>query len=138
MSYLLDSNACIALINDRSLAARERFEAERHARRIIMVSSVVVFELGYGVAKSAHRQRNAAVLDAFLSNYVTIAPFDDHDAHAAARVRAALEAAGAPIGPYDMLIAGQALRHGATLVTSNTREFARVKGLRWEDWARTR
>lgn len=52
----------------------------------------------------------------------------------AGRTRAALEAAGASIGPYDVLIAGQALRHEATLVTANVSEFARVPSLRWEDW----
>ena len=62
-------------------------------------------------------------------------PFDADDALAAGEVRTALELRGTPIGPYDVLIAGHALRHGATLVTANTREFSRVPGLMVEDWA---
>ena len=63
-----------------------------------------------------------------------IVPFDDEDAAAAGDLRAALEAAGTPIGPYDLLIAAQALRSGTTLVTANVSEFARVRGLLWQDW----
>ena len=61
--------------------------------------------------------------------------FDEEDARAAGTIRAQIEAAGRPIGAYDLLIAGQAVRHKATLVTANAKEFARVKGLVWEDWA---
>jgi tRNA(fMet)-specific endonuclease VapC len=64
--------------------------------------------------------------------------FDEEDARAAGTIRAELEAIGKPIGAYDVLLAGQARRHGATLVTSNTKEFARVSGLKWEDWAASR
>ena len=63
-----------------------------------------------------------------------VVPFDEEDARAAGRVRAELAAAGTPIGAYDILIAGQAVRSGATLVTADSREFARVRGLAWEDW----
>ena len=61
-------------------------------------------------------------------------PFDEEDAAAAVDLRAALETAGTPIGPYDLLIVAQALRSGATLVTANVSEFARVRGLAWQDW----
>jgi tRNA(fMet)-specific endonuclease VapC len=67
--------------------------------------------------------------------FLELVPFDDEDARAADGVRAALETAGRPIGAYDLLIAGQALRHDAILVTANTAEFSRVSDLRWEDWA---
>ena len=63
-----------------------------------------------------------------------VVPFDEEDARAAGRVRAELVAAGTAIGAYDILIAGQAVRSGATLVTADSREFARVLGLAWEDW----
>jgi tRNA(fMet)-specific endonuclease VapC len=63
------------------------------------------------------------------------ASFDDEDAREAGRVRAELELAGKPIGAYDVLIAGQARRRAATLVTSNVTEFTRVVGLKLEDWA---
>jgi tRNA(fMet)-specific endonuclease VapC len=97
---------------------------------------VVAFELWYGAAKSARRQANRQRLETFLAGPLELVPFDDEDAHAAGEVRAALETAGTPIGAYDLLlIAGQALRYDATLVTANTAEFSRVSELRWEDWA---
>jgi tRNA(fMet)-specific endonuclease VapC len=71
----------------------------------------------------------------FFAGPLDLVPFDDEDARAAGEVRAALESAGTPIGAYDLLIAGQALRYDATLVTANTAEFSRVGDLRWEDWA---
>jgi tRNA(fMet)-specific endonuclease VapC len=75
------------------------------------------------------------VLSAFLALDVTPWPFDAADAEEAGDIRAALERAGTPIGAYDILIAGQARRRGAVLVTANTAEFRCVPGLRIEDWA---
>src|SRR5215471_12372212 len=97
----------------------------------IAVSSVVLYELWYGVAKSPRRRDNAERLRIFLSGNLDVIPFDEEDALAAGDLRATLEAAGTPIGPYDLLIAAQGLRSGATLVTANVSEFARVPGLAW-------
>ena len=66
-----------------------------------------------------------------------IVDFDGEDARVAGEQRAALETAGRPLGPYDLLIAGQALRREWILVTANVSEFSRVKGLKWEDWAKS-
>lgn len=77
---------------------------------------------------------NAEALEAFLGS-VAILSFDDEDARFAGNIRAELERAGKPIGPYDYLIAAQALRHDFTLVSANEKEFSRVPGLRWENWA---
>jgi tRNA(fMet)-specific endonuclease VapC len=101
----------------------------------VAVSAVVAFELWYGAAKSARRKANRQRLETFLAGPLELVAFDDVDARAAGEVRAALESAGTPIGAYDLLVAGQALRHDATLVTANTAEFSRVSDLRWEDWA---
>jgi tRNA(fMet)-specific endonuclease VapC len=95
----------------------------------------VLYELWYGIKKSEWQHENAAALSAFLSLDVTPWPFEPEDAEEAGDVRAALERAGTPIGPYDILIAAQARRRNATLVTANAREFARVPGLRTQDWA---
>ena len=96
---------------------------------------MVAFELWYGAAKSARRQANRQRLETFFAGPLELVPFDDEDARTAGEVRAGLEAAGPPIGAYDLLIAGQALRYDTTLVTANAAEFSRVTGLRWEDWA---
>lgn len=134
MTYLLDTNACIALINGRPAVVRTKFEfALQHDQ--VFVSSIVLFELWYGVAKSSRPESNKQRLASFLSAPIEIVPFDQEDAAEAGSQRAALESIGKPIGAYDLLIAGQAVRRGWTLVTANVSEFARIKALRWEDWA---
>jgi tRNA(fMet)-specific endonuclease VapC len=135
VNYLLDTNACIALINGTPPNVRSRLEGALKDGASVAISAVVAFELWYGAAKSARRQANRQRLETFFAGPLELVPFDDEDARAADEVRAALETAGRPIGAYDLLIAGQALRHDATLVTANTAEFSRVGDLRWEDWA---
>jgi len=134
--YLLDTNACIALINGHPPSVRVRFQKASAAGERVLVSSIALFELWYGIAKSTKQDLNRKRLQTFLAGEILILPFEDADCHAAGSLRATLEATGRPIGAYDLLIAGQALRDGRTLVTSNVREFSRVKGLRWEDWAK--
>ena len=138
MTYLLDTNACIALINGTPKEVRRRFQRAINKDAIMLVSSVVAFELWYGVTKSQRKEANTQRLEAFLAGPLEWTPFDEEDAQEAGRVRAALEIAGKPIGAYDVLIAGQARRRGATLVTSNVGEFDRVTGLKREDWAVSR
>jgi len=135
LTYLLDTNACIALINGRPAQVRARLERALAGGATIAVPVVVLFELWYGVAKSARREANAARLDVFLAGPIDVLPFESDAARAAGEIRAALEVAGAPIGPYDLLIAGQALHRGMTLVTANGAEFSRVPTLAWQDWA---
>jgi tRNA(fMet)-specific endonuclease VapC len=91
--------------------------------------------LHYGVMKSARMQQNRAALAAFLALDVAVWPFGIDDAEEAGDIRVTLERAGTPIGPFDILIAAQARRRGALLVTANSREFGRVPGLRFDDWA---
>jgi tRNA(fMet)-specific endonuclease VapC len=91
--------------------------------------------LWYGVANSSRIAFNTDRLEAFLSGRVNVLPFDDGDARAAGAIRANLEVSGRIIGPYDLLIAGQAMARQFTLVTANVTEFSRVKGLSWQDWA---
>jgi tRNA(fMet)-specific endonuclease VapC len=136
VKYLLDTNACIALINNRAPAVRPRLQRALAADAKVLVSSVVAFELWYGVAKSARVEANARLLETFFAGPVSLLAFEPEDAKVAGRLRAGLETVGRPIGAYDLLIAGQALRHELTLITANGREFGRVKGLEWEDWAK--
>ena len=137
-TYLLDTNACIALINGTPKEVRRRFQRAVAKNSVILLSSVVAFELWYGVAKSQRKESNTQRLEAFLAGPLEWTLFDEGDARAAGTVRAELEAAGKPIGAYDVLLAGQARRRDATLVTSNVGEFDRVAGLNWEDWAGSR
>ena len=134
MTYLLDTNAVIALLKDQPPGVRQRLRDAVAAGERIATSSIVLYELWYGVAKSSRSRENTSRLRLFLSGVVDVLPFEEDDASAAGSLRANLELAGTPIGPYDVLIAGQALRHGVTLVTGNVREFARVTGLQSEDW----
>ena len=136
MNYLLDTNACIAIINDKPPNVRLRLQKTLGTGAQAFVSSIVAFELWYGVAKSARPEANARLVETFLSGPVSLLAFEEEDARTAGSVRAAMERTGKPIGAYDLLIAGQALRHKLTLVTANAREFSRVKGLLWEDWAK--
>src|SRR5450755_842704 len=136
MDYLLDTNACIALINGQPATVRARMDKATAAGGQVLVSSIALFELWYEVGKSARQEFNRKRLETFLAGAVQVLSFEDADARVAGPVRAALEAVGKPIGAYDLLMAGQALRHQLTLVTANVREFSRVKGLVWQDWAR--
>jgi len=136
VNYLLDTDAVVALLRNKPLAVRERFRAAEGAGDYLAVSSVVLFELRYGVQKSSHVPENTERLHVFLSGDMDVLAFDDEDAKSAGRIRAALEKTGTTIGPYDLLIAGQALARGLTVVTANASEFARVQGLGWVDWTR--
>ncbi len=134
MNYLLDTNIVIALLKNRPASVRGRLRRVASRGGTIALSSIVVYELWYGVARSEHRRENTERLRIFLSGNIAILPFDEEDAVTAGDLRATLEAAGTPIGPYDLLIAAQALRSRATLITANVSEFAHVRDLVWQDW----
>jgi len=131
----LDTNAVIAVLNSRTSPVRTRIVAALNQRLPLSISSIVLFELRYGAANSAHPERNVQRIADFLAGNIEMLPFEPADAEEAGDIRAALERAGAPIGPYDLLIAAQARRRAALLVTANAREFTRIPGLLTEDWA---
>jgi tRNA(fMet)-specific endonuclease VapC len=135
LTYLLDTNAVIALLRNKPTRVRDRLRRAVAEDATIVVSSIVLFELWYGVARSAQREENAERLRVFLSGQIGILAFEEGDSAIAGDLRASLEASGTMIGPYDLLIAAQALRTGMTLVTANTSEFDRVPDLMWEDWS---
>jgi len=130
----LDTNAVIAVLNNPSSPVRSRIDAAMGAGGTLAMSSIVLFELWYGVAKSARPERNARRIADFLAGPIEVLPFESGDAEEAGDIRAALERAGTPIGPYDVLVAAQARRRDALLVTANGREFVRVPRLKLEDW----
>lgn len=131
MKYSLDTNTCIRYINGRSSKIREKIPTV--PANDIVVCSIVRAELAYGAAKSQTPQASAAKQRKFLWPYATL-PFDDDAASEFGRIRAHLERAGTPIGPYDMQIAAIALVHDLTVVTHNTSEFGRIPWLTVEDW----
>lgn len=134
MIFLLDTSAVVAVLKNRPARVRERLRHAKAEGAELAVSSIVLFELWYGVARSRDRSENAERLRLFLAGDIGVMRFEEEDAPIAGDLRRALEAAGTPIGAYDLLIAAQALRTGATLVTANVAEFGRVPGLAWEDW----
>jgi tRNA(fMet)-specific endonuclease VapC len=134
VSYLLDTNAVVALLRNKPVEVRERYRIAETAGDYLALSSVVLFELWYGVAKSSQVQENTERLRILLSGDLDLLDFDDEDARTAGQLRATLEKAGTPIGAYDVLVAGQALRRGLTVVTASSSELRRVTGLSWQDW----
>jgi tRNA(fMet)-specific endonuclease VapC len=131
----LDTNAVIAAINRRNPGVRARLEQAFAQGLVVAVPVIVLYEMWYGIKKSVRPHENARTLATFLALDLTTWPFEPEDAEEAGDICAGLERAGAMIGPYDVLIAAQARRRGALLVTANTREFSRVPGLQMEDWA---
>jgi len=132
MRYLLDANAVIALLNDTTSPIARRIR--RFTPRDFGVSAVVMHELYYGAFKSQRVEVNVARVDALQ---FPVLEFDEEDARQAGEIRAHLASNGTPIGPYDVLIAGQAKARDLTLVTHNTSAFRRVEGLRVEVWKAT-
>lgn len=131
MSYLLDTNICVHLLNGRHPHLIERFH--RHTREDVVLCSMVKAELLRGALRSQRVELNLERLKAFFSPLHSL-PFDDAAAEHFARIGADLFERGLPIGPNDLVIAAIARAHDVTLITHNTREFGRVAGLRLEDW----
>lgn len=133
--FCLDTNVVIFAINERKPKIVERLHRELAAGTPMIVPAIVMFELEYGCAKSRRPEETRRALEVFLSAGFDRPAFDIEDAREAGEIRAHLEMRGQPIGPCDALIAAQARRRGAVLVTLNTREFERVPKLSVEDWA---
>ena len=128
--YMLDTNILSDLI---------RHPQGRAARRIakvgensICTSIIVAAELRYGCAKSGSARLRKAVED--LLGEISVLPFEAPADADYGAIRALLEAAGTPIGGNDLLIAAHASATGATIVTANTQEFKRVRGVKVENW----
>jgi len=135
VSYLLDTNVCIAVVNGRPTQVRHRLGEMARNQAALYVSALSLFEIEFGLRKI---DREAETREKYeqLFGKLSKVPFDVDDATAAGGIRAELEITGRPIGAYDYLIAGQALRRNWTLITANEREFLRVEGLKTENWAR--
>jgi tRNA(fMet)-specific endonuclease VapC len=128
VKFLLDSNAVIALLKGQpGFLARLR----QHQPEDFGIPTIVAHELFYGAYKG---QRTPETLERIDALAFEVLEFDREDARVAGELRATLARAGTPIGPYDVLIAGQALARSLVLITHNCGEFQRVADLRIEDW----
>jgi tRNA(fMet)-specific endonuclease VapC len=137
MNYLLDAATCIALLNNDPPIVRERFRYALENGSRIVVSSVSLYELWYGVAQipQAEQMPYGQRVQTFLAGSIELLAFDDDDARMSGFVRAGLEAAGVHMGAYDVQVAGQAVLRKLILVTVNVPEYGAVDKLEWEDWS---
>lgn len=131
LKYMLDTNIVIYTMKNKPAAVREAF-SQNDGR--MCISSITLMELVYGAERSSNPDRNLRSVENFAARLEVIA-LDSKAAQHAGQIRADLAGTGLPIGPYDQLIAGHARSLGLVLVTNNTSEFARVEGLRIENWA---
>ncbi|WPP00697.1 tRNA(fMet)-specific endonuclease VapC [Pseudomonas sp. HR96] len=130
LKYMLDTNICIYTIKNKPAVVRDRFVG---AQEQLCISSITLMELIYGAEKSASPAANLNVIEGFVARLEVL----DYDPGAAAhtgQLRAELAKAGNMIGPYDLMIAAHARSLGLIMVSNNQREFARVPGLRLENW----
>ena len=132
MTYMLDTNICIYAIKKKPESVLNRLRD--NMEKGLCISSITLAELQYGVCKSAQPERNAAALMQFLA-ILEVLPFDDRAATEYGDLCAYLQKRGTPIGTMDMLIAAHARALSLTMVTNNMKEFARVSGLKVENWA---
>jgi len=132
MKYLLDTNICIYIINEKPKKVLRKFE--QYPVDEFAISSITHAELQYGVAKSKHKTKNQEALDEFLLP-LTILPFHGKGlVERYGRIRAFLESTGKTIGPLDTLIAAHALSLNLTIVSNNIDEFSRIPNLKCENW----
>jgi tRNA(fMet)-specific endonuclease VapC len=132
MIWFLDTNICIDYLRGRTTLLMDALRA--FPPKSVRLPSVVAAELLYGAQRSSRPKQNLHQVRQFVA-YFDIAAFDDRAAEQYADIRAALDKAGTPIGPNDLLIAAIVRAAGGTLVTANTREFKRVAGLKLETWS---
>lgn len=133
MKYLLDTTVVSDFVRGH---AQVLARLKATSRKDVAVSTVTAMEVEYGLQLNAARARKIEPVVRDLLQDVALLPFDRPDAMSTAAIRAALRKRGVPIGPYDVMIAGTAVRRGLVMVTSNTAEFGRIDGLLVEDWRR--
>lgn len=136
MDYLLDTNACVAILRNKPPVVRSRADKALSDGANLAISSIALHELWYGIHKSTRADEGVWQLRMFLAGGIRVLEFDDEDARISGKIRAELAKSGLLIGEYDTLIGGQCLRHGMTLVTNNLSEFTRIRVLKCVDWTK--
>ncbi len=133
MKYLIDTNICIYIMNNRPIDVIKKFKKVNIGE--VGVSTVTISELQYGVAKSQQRKKNQSRLNEFIAPLILL-PYDSDAAKTYGDIRYSLEKVGHPIGPLDLLIAAHAMSQNLIIVTNNDKEFSRIKDLKVENWAK--
>ncbi|KWB50070.1 PIN domain-containing protein [Burkholderia ubonensis] len=133
--YMLDTNICSYIMRERPPVVLSRLQSCVGAQHRIVVSAVTYAEMRFGAIGRKASPKHADLVTAFVARLDGVLPLDAAAVDATTAVRAELAARGTPIGANDASIAGHAIAAGAVLVTHNTREFGRVGGLSFEDWA---
>ncbi|WP_153099860.1 PIN domain-containing protein [Paraburkholderia hayleyella] len=133
--YMLDTNICSFIMRERSSAVLARLQAAVDGQSRVVVSAITYAEMRFGSVGKKASPKHSILVTAFVMRLDGILPWDARAVDATTAIRCDLSARGTPIGGNDSAIAGHAMAAGAVLVTNNTREFARVTGLRFEDWA---
>lgn len=130
LAYMLDTKICIYVMKSYPPELREKFNSVAEQ---LCISSTTLGELHYGAEKSVRRAENLAAIAQFVAR-LDVLPFGEKAAAHYGQVRAELSRAGTPCGPHDMQIGGHARSEGLIVVTNNIREFARMPGVRAENW----
>lgn len=131
MKFMLDTNICIYVLNERPQALREKFNKNIGS---MCISSITLAELHYGAASSQRPRQNLAQIESFSSHLIVMS-FDEPAAAQYGLIRATLKREGKLIGGNDLLIAAHASAMGVILVSNNDKEFKRVGGLKVVNWA---
>jgi len=133
-TYMLDTNICSFIMREMPPAILERLERCVMAQGKIVVSAITYSEMLYGTIGPKAKPRHIDLVSTFIKRLDAILPWGTDAVDETIRIRAELNAIGMPIGHNDAAIAGHAIATQSILVTNNTSEFERVKGLRLEDW----
>jgi tRNA(fMet)-specific endonuclease VapC len=136
MLYMLDTNFCSFIMRERPASVLERLQEAAESQHQIVISVITYYEMLLDTVGRNASPRHAKLVGAFVARLSAILPWEAAAAEKAAQIKQDLTAKGTPIGGNNMMIAGHALAAECVLVTNNTREFSRVKGLRAEDWVK--
>lgn len=127
--YLLDTNICIFYIKGK-FNLKKKFEGVNPDN--CYISEITLAELKFGVENSDNREKNQKTLDNFLTGIKVLPIFHSLDLYAIEKAR--LRKAGTMLDEFDLLIGVTSIVHHMTMVTNNTEQFKRVKGISLEDW----
>lgn len=132
MKFLLDTNICIYILNERPRFVLDIFLDKKNQ---CVISSITVEELYYGVCNSSKREKNLQAVNNFIDNFIILS-FDSKEAMLCGQHRYMLQKMGKTIGHNDLMIASVALQYDLVLVTNNEKEFIRIPNLKIENWAK--